>query len=109
MTQDVFTYRRGQRLPGVTLPWYDGAGDALDLSTGYTFTCNLYAEDDPSTAISISGITGAAGSAVIAWGATDLDRAAGRYILRARATEVSTSKPRDYNPSSPPIIQIVED
>lgn len=109
MTQPIVTYRRGARLPNLTLDWLDGAGNNLDLTSAYTLSVKLYPEVGGSAITASGSLTGGVGTLTIAWSATDLDQTAGRYVLRARAVETSTSKPRDFLPDSPPVIQIVDD
>ena len=105
MATSTFTYRAGAELPGLTLPWQEeltaGAFTDLDLSTGYTFTLILVAANGTVGLSKTTGITGAVGSAVVAWATGELDIATGSYQLELRARETATSKDRDCRPGSP--------
>lgn len=106
----TFTYRRGDELPGLTLPWqYESAQnvwDDLDLSSGYTFAASLTSRS--GTAVSVDAtVSGYDGGVTVTWAADDLDIVPGVYTLTVTATEAATSKARTYNSANRPTIEIV--
>jgi hypothetical protein len=106
---DRFTYRRGARLPGITLYWDDDDGNPIDFqAVGHTFVVTLVPDDGGSNVTCTASVTGGVGTVTIAWSAADLDQPAGRYVLKVAATEIASTKRRDFNPDASPVIQIVE-
>lgn len=84
---------RGDTGPQVQLTLYDAqSGNPLDL-TGASADLHFRAVGSTtvlfSRALTIPGVTAAQGLAVIAWGATDLDQAAGDYEGEVEVTFAS--------------------
>lgn len=104
----TFTYRRGAESPGLVLPWQyesaQGTWTDLDLSSGYTFTLTLVANDGTTTVTKTTGIAGTNGTVEVSWSTDELNIAPGNYTLNLRATAGGLD--RDYSPARPIKIQI---
>lgn len=92
------TYRQGSDLPEYSAEWYDGNGDLIDFSTGYTFQAKIGNPGSAALITKTTSITGAATAPniTVAWATTGelntLDP--GTYTLQIKATRASDSKDR---------------
>lgn len=69
--------------------------DALDVTTGYTFTIRVGNPDQAAIIEKTAGITGGAGTVTVEWDAGELDIARGLYALQLTATSGTGGAARD--------------
>ncbi len=97
----TWTYRADQEFPSFSVAWYDGTGNLIDFSTGWTFEVKV------GSLTKTTGITGSASApnVVVAWGAGELNITPGTYPLYLKAT--SSGGDRRFRPGNEPEIEIL--
>lgn len=90
------SYVKGSELADLTVTWQDSSGNAVDLSSGYTFTVKVGVPGSAASFTKTTGITGTTTGVSIAWATTaELSAlAAGLYVLQIAANRTSDSKDR---------------
>ena len=109
----VWQMEQGQELPALPIEWLDADGNAIDFSSGWTFTVKISASGAPTVALvtKTSGITGAATlpNVTIDWTTSELSSlpaAGAKYDVRLIARRTADSKDRVFRPGDPIKLQL---
>lgn len=101
-----FTYQRNQELPGLRFPWEQADGIPLDLSTGYTIRCEVYARGAAAPVkTKTAGVAGYDGGVTVDWAPADLDLDPGVYLLMIVARD-GLNNDRVFSPGRLPTLVI---
>lgn len=94
-------YRSNAERPGMSIWWFDDAGNLIDFSAGYTFSLKIGPKGGAALLTKTSNITGAAGAGVeptgtpnivVTWSGGELNITPGAYELELTATTGSADR-----------------
>jgi hypothetical protein len=96
----AITYIQGAELPDIEVTWNDSDGNAIDFTSGWTFTLRIGQTGQAASLEKTTGITGSSGvggtpNVVISWSSTELETlAVNSYKMQLIARNTSSGKDR---------------